>query len=297
MRKVAEHEARMRELDRRVWADEPLTPAESHAWRKWAGHLPSEPRSKKKRKNKKLPRAPRPRFGRPCALQRQVPAVQGVRAACASDSVHLRPLDIPVVQQRQVRGSMVLKTVVVPQLQSIEGRRHPFRDAEADHHGPCSADHGDSAVAAHCGRCPCCAGRADSQVLPWRRPWRSHSCSSLRNRHSLSSDCRKLQIFRSCSSSRSFSSFRDDESLPHGPCDHRDSPVAFEHGSQCTYYAGRAGVRPCRGAEAHSHGPDCSADQRDSPVAVRRQVVDVPVVDVYVQKTAEIPQLQLIYKG
>ena len=50
-------------------------------------------------------------------------------------------------------------------------------------------------------------------------------------------------------------------------------------------------------AEAHLHGPDCSADHRDSPVAVRCQVVDVPVVDVYLQKTVEIPQLQLINKG
>ena len=58
-----QHEARMRELDRRVWADEPLTPAESNAWRKWAGHVRSEPRRKKKRKKKKLPRAPRPRQG------------------------------------------------------------------------------------------------------------------------------------------------------------------------------------------------------------------------------------------
>ena len=33
------------------------------------------------------------------------------------------------------------------------------------------------------------AGRADSQVLPWRRSWRSHSCSSLRNRRSWCSDC------------------------------------------------------------------------------------------------------------
>ena len=39
-REEAQHEARMRELDRRVWADEKLTPAESHAWRKWAGFLP-----------------------------------------------------------------------------------------------------------------------------------------------------------------------------------------------------------------------------------------------------------------
>ena len=50
----------------------------------------------KKRKKKKLPRAPRPRCGRPCARQRQVPAVR------LSDSVHRRLLDIPVVQQRQV---------------------------------------------------------------------------------------------------------------------------------------------------------------------------------------------------
>ena len=28
---------------------------------------------------------------------------------------------------------------------------------------------------------PVVLGRASSQVLPWRRPWRSHSCSSLRN--------------------------------------------------------------------------------------------------------------------
>ena len=36
-RREAEHEARMQELDRRVQADVPLSPAESRAWRKWAG--------------------------------------------------------------------------------------------------------------------------------------------------------------------------------------------------------------------------------------------------------------------
>ena len=53
-------------------------------------------RSLKKRKKEKLPRTPRPRCGRPCARQRQVPAVR------PPDSVHRRFLDIPVVQQRQV---------------------------------------------------------------------------------------------------------------------------------------------------------------------------------------------------
>ena len=81
-RKEAEHEARMQELHRRVMADEQLNPAESYAWRKWAGHLPSEPRRKKKRKKKKLPRAPRPRQGcrRLCDHQRQVPAA--LRVLC-----------------------------------------------------------------------------------------------------------------------------------------------------------------------------------------------------------------------
>ena len=67
-------------------------------------------RKRKKRNMRKLPRAPRPRCGRPCALRRQVPAVQGVRDDSASASVHRRLLDTPVVQQRQVRVPMVLKT-------------------------------------------------------------------------------------------------------------------------------------------------------------------------------------------
>ena len=37
---------------------------------------------------------------------------------------------------------------------------------------------------------------------------------------------------------------------------------------------------PFRAAEAHPHGPVCSADLRGSPVAVRRQVVDVPILQV-----------------
>ena len=44
-------------------------------------------------------------------------------------------LDMPGVLLRQVPGSMVQKTVVVPQLQLIVGRRHSFRAAEADLHG------------------------------------------------------------------------------------------------------------------------------------------------------------------
>ena len=76
LQREAEYEAHMQELDRRVHAELPLTPAESRAWRKWAGHFPIPTRRKKKRKKKKLPRAPRPRCRRPCVHQRQVPAVR-----------------------------------------------------------------------------------------------------------------------------------------------------------------------------------------------------------------------------
>ena len=40
-RDEAEYEARMLELDFRVDANDQLTQAESHAWRKWAGHQPA----------------------------------------------------------------------------------------------------------------------------------------------------------------------------------------------------------------------------------------------------------------
>ena len=56
------------------------------------------------------------------------------------------------MQQRQVCGFMVQKAVIVPQLQFLVGRRLSFRAAEAKPHGSvCSADHGDSAVAAYFG--------------------------------------------------------------------------------------------------------------------------------------------------
>ena len=73
------------------------------------------------------------------------------------------------------------KTAGSLQLQFIAGPCHPHHAAEADPHGPVySADHRVSSVAVRWSMSPLC-GRADSQVLPWRRPWRPHSCSSLRN--------------------------------------------------------------------------------------------------------------------
>ena len=71
-------------------------------------------------------------------------AETGTHSAFIVLPVHFldKVLDMPVVVLRQVLQSMVQKTVVVPQLQSIDGRRHSLRSAEAEPHGPdCSADH------------------------------------------------------------------------------------------------------------------------------------------------------------
>ena len=65
-REAAEHEARMRELDRRVQNDVPLSSAESRAWMRWAGHLP--PKKRKKRRKRKLPR----NSSRPCLAARHL---------------------------------------------------------------------------------------------------------------------------------------------------------------------------------------------------------------------------------
>ena len=64
----------------------------------------------------------------------------------------------PVVVSSGAFGQTVQKTADSPQWQSIAGRHHPLRAANADPHGPvCSADHGDSTVAAYFGgRCSCC---------------------------------------------------------------------------------------------------------------------------------------------
>ena len=178
-REEAQHEARMRELDRRVWADEQLTPAESHAWRKWAGHLPSEPRRKKKRKKKKLPRAPRPRQGcrRLCDHQRQVPAVLiPVMMQRQVPTVHsfMLPvqfldtvLDMPVVVLRQVPGSKVQKTADSLQLHSVQVvdssfvQQRQFPMVQTIHQTTeifqLLFDSG--------GRCPCCVGRACHAAL------------------------------------------------------------------------------------------------------------------------------------
>ena len=75
-REVAECEARMQALHRQVSANEQLTRAESYAWRKLSGHLPSVKSERKKRRRKKLPKASSSRSSR------------GARAASTRKSGH-----------------------------------------------------------------------------------------------------------------------------------------------------------------------------------------------------------------
>ena len=176
----------------------------------------SSRRKRKKRRKRKLPKAGcrlfPPGCRRLCDHQRQVPAVSpqtlGIPVTMQRQvpTVHsfMLPvqfldtvLDMPVVVLRQVPGLMVQKTVVRPQLQSIEGRRHSLSFSRGS--SPWSSlftrpQRFSSCCSISGSRCPCCAGRAVSPVLPWRRSWRSHSCSSLRNRRPFFADSPQLQF-------------------------------------------------------------------------------------------------------
>ena len=102
-------------------------------------------RKKKKRKRRKLPKAPLPRCGRPCDLQRQVPAAlrvlrvprqNGGHSCSATETGTHSVLLVPGavlgqgrcarVVQRQDYGQTVQNTSLVPQLQFVGGRWPPF---------------------------------------------------------------------------------------------------------------------------------------------------------------------------
>ena len=126
-------------------------------------------RKRKKRRRRRLPRSSVPRGGRARRRQRQWYVLAGFlgdgspRAVFPSivcgDSTGavLGQGDMPVVVPSGAFGQTVQKTAGSPQLQSIVGRHLPLRAANADPHGPvCTADHGDSTVAAYFGgRCSC----------------------------------------------------------------------------------------------------------------------------------------------
>ena len=132
------------------------------------------------------------------------------------------------------------KTPDSPQLQSIAGRHLPLRFANADPYGPvCSADHGDSTVAAFSGgRCPCCVG----------------SCKS------------------------SGAAVEKTLALPQLQLVEKSPPVVSNHMCSVVQTAENCGVsavavhdsrrHPFRAANADPHGPDYSADHRVSTVAV-----------------------------
>ena len=79
----------------------------------------------RRKRKKKLPRCTLPRQGcrRLCDHQRQAPTVSPVYSFMLPVQLLDMVFDMSVVVLRQVLGLMVQKTVVRPQLQSIEGRR------------------------------------------------------------------------------------------------------------------------------------------------------------------------------
>ena len=269
-------------------------------------------RKRKKRKKRKLPHAPLPRGGRPCALQRQVPAVQVVHVlegapasvhrqsagfpCCAMETWYpqcyctedrlvpsgtvlgqsraarvvqrqlLRSLvqktrgvstgaflgqgDMPVVILSDAFGQTAQKTVVVPQLQFFVSRRHSFRDAEADPHGPdYSADHRDLAFAVHfwwsmsllCGSCKFSGTAVEKTfVLP------------------------QFQLV--------------EKSPPVVP-NHRCSVVQTAENCGVSAVAVHDGRRySCRGAEAISHGLAVQQTIDIHQLQFFNEVIDVPVV-------------------
>ena len=180
-------------------------------------------------------------LGLPVVAQRQVPTVHALQFQVQFlDTV----LDIPGVLLRQVPGSMVQKTVVLPKLQSIACRRLSLHAAEAPHGPDCSADHRDSSSRSSFfwWSIPVVrAGRADSPVPPWRRRSRSHSCSSSTGAlwFTLQKTADIPQLLFVVDFSR-----RGAEADSHGlACseDHRDSLVAPQHGDRCPCCTVRAG--------------------------------------------------------
>ena len=90
---------------------------------------------------------------------------------------------------------------------------------------------------------PCCAGRADSSVPPWRRRSRFHSCSSTTGSGVQTvGNCGKSAVAVHRWSSIFLSWCRGRFPWSYCSADHGDSTVAvLERGDRCPWYAGRGG--------------------------------------------------------
>ena len=161
------------------------------------------------------------------------------------------------------------ETVEFPQLQFIAGRRLLFRATKADPHGPdCSA------VSSRFPRySPFFGGRSllcGSSRFSGAAVEKTFVLPQLQLNHKLlcGSACRKLRIFRSCSSSRSLT-------LPF--VTQRLISMVLATMTIPQLYVDKAVNAPIvqvqisfRGVEADSHGPDCLSDHRDSPILLRQ---------------------------
>ena len=140
-RQAEEHEERMLALNRRVRDDLPLTSAEHSAWKEWACRPPSSAgkrRKRKKRRKKKTPKASSS-LGRARRRQRQCHSCLQCWFCWLRSSSRCVPFSF--WQARDARHGRYGTEGL------LQVRRHPFRAADADPHGPdYSADHRVSSV-------------------------------------------------------------------------------------------------------------------------------------------------------
>ena len=278
-------EEKMRALSDRIRHNLPLTVAEREAWRRWMGIVPgssssSSGKRRKRKKRKKLPKSSSRSSsgcGRPCDRQRRVPAVQENRVYGASDSVHRRRLDIPVVQQRQVRSC---------------GTENCGRSAVAVHRwpstslsccrgsSPWSRLFSRSSRLPSCsslpgGRCPCCgrlcaencgnsAVAAHQQGLfyiPVVTQWLSPMVQTVLRTIQISRSPVAAPVMQVAGSSRRAGrrhSCRDTEADPHGLAGQKRFPSCAWTCGRCPYFAGRASLTGA-GCEDHSRDPTVAA--------------------------------------
>ena len=170
MKRVHESVARLRA---KVHAGEPLSALEHEPW--YGTSSSSAGKRRKKKRKRKLPKAPLPRCGRPCDLQRQVPAVPVVQTDLIPQVQFLGKVVAPVLcNDRCVvrwccklwlsRSCSPSKVVDIPFLSQRQIPVVQFRRSMPLLCRSCSMP------VVVCDRC--------SWFRPCRKPWKCRSCSS-----------------------------------------------------------------------------------------------------------------------
>ena len=188
------------------------------------------------------------------------------------------------VAQRQCYGQTVQNSVLVPQLQSIFGRRFPFvpqRQNLMVQTIQQTAEIFQLLFDFRWSMLPCRARVDNDSLRPWlvmlvtihliRVPFRLSQAPDAWHHgrygpeEHVSSYLPQVQLL-------------DEVVVPVVCNDICPGPAAHHSGGAAGAAHHQGHLHPRRGAEFDPHGSDCSADHRDSTVAVPRQGVDMPVV-------------------